>query len=110
MTITTILTTATEILRARGNRSHYARDVLRGWQNWSGSDLKGAAKKFGAGYAVERAAARSALFAAGGQLVPVDHGRLVAARHVGQDDFGNQIVETVDGTAIMGKRQNFHLI
>lgn len=47
-------------------RGQYARDVVSGRQRWSGSDLRGKARKYGYSYSVQRRKARAALFAAGG--------------------------------------------
>jgi len=82
------------------NRARYARDVIHGDQRWSGADLRGKAKKFGAGYARQRNRARTALFAAGGMILAVDRGRHVTAVPVGTDDYGHAIYATPSGTAV----------
>lgn len=84
-------------------RAGYARDVLTGYQRWSGGDLEGKARKFGAWYAGQRGAAYRALQKAGGCVVPVSHGRLVTAVYVGADDYGNAIYHTTDGVAVPRK-------
>lgn len=91
---------AVQILDATGNRSGYARDVLLGHQRWSGADLKGKAKRFGASYARQRGAATQALHRAGGVLVQrADaHGLLVAAVPAGQDDYGTALYVLQDDT------------
>jgi hypothetical protein len=81
-------------------RARYARDVIEGYQRWSGSDLKGKARKFGAGYARQRNRARTALFDAGGMILSVDHGRHVTAVCVGTDDYWQAIYQTPNGTAV----------
>lgn len=80
-------------------RQKYARDVLEGRQTWSGSDLRGRAKKWSAGYARQRAAASDALAKAGGCLIRVENGRLVSAVRACIDDFGRVIYATRDGFA-----------
>lgn len=80
-------------------RQRYARAVLEGRQNWSGSDLRGDAKRWSGSYARQRAAARDALVKAGGCLLRVEHGRLVSAVRVCTDDFGRVIYATGDGFA-----------
>ncbi len=91
---------AIENLNASGNRSAYARDVLRGRAAWSGADLKGKAKQFSSGYYSQRIKAKHALFAAGGTLLHVERNRLVAAVRIGVDDYGNSVYTTEDGTAV----------
>ena len=81
-------------------RARYARDVIHGDQRWSGADLKGKAKKFGAGYARQRTRARTALFAAGGMILAINRGRHVTAVPVGTDDYGNAVYATPDGVAV----------
>ena len=81
-------------------RARYARDVIEGYQRWSGSDLRGKARKFGAGYARQRTRARTALFDAGGMILAVDHGRHVTAVPVGTDDYGRAIYQTPNGVAV----------
>lgn len=83
----------------------YAAAVLRGYQNWSGSDLAGAAKKYGAGYAKQRRDAMLALRGLG-YIVSTEHGRLCTAVVRGQDDFGNAILCTRDGTVVLNPRSS----
>lgn len=97
MTLQTILTLACASLPPR---ARYARDVIEGYQRWSGSDLRGKARKYGAGYARQRTRARTALFAAGGMILAVDRGRHVTAVPVGTDDYGNAVYATPSGTAV----------
>jgi len=68
-------------------RGQYARDVVTGRQRWSGSDLKGKARKYGRSYYVQRRKARAALFAAGGCIIAIDHGLNVSAVQVGDDIY-----------------------
>jgi hypothetical protein len=82
------------------NRARYARDVIYGDQRWSGSDLKGKARKFGAGYARQRTRARTALFNAGGMILAINRGRHVTAVPVGTDDYGNAVYATPNGVAV----------
>lgn len=69
------------ITTACGNvgKSEYAKDVLYGYQRWSGSDLRGKASTFGARYARMRQRAEIALSKVGGFLVPLHTGKLIAA-------------------------------
>lgn len=68
-------------------RGQYARDVVTGRQRWSGSDLRGKARKYGASYAVQRAKARAALYRAGGELIAINHGLIVSAVQIGEDTY-----------------------
>jgi hypothetical protein len=68
-------------------RGQYARDVVTGRQRWSGSDLKGKARKYGYTYARQRAKARAALAAAGGCIIAIDHGLNVSAVAIGDDIY-----------------------
>jgi len=74
---------AIALLDQWGNRSEYARSVLRGYQRWSGADLKGKAKKFGASYARQRKIAAKAWTQVGGELIRVEHGLIVSAVRIG---------------------------
>lgn len=85
-------------------RAGYARDVLRGWQRWSGADLQGKAKSFGSKYAQQRVKAAEALRMAGGVLVPVEHGLIVTAVYVGADDFGGAVYHTTVGVAVTARK------
>jgi hypothetical protein len=92
-------------------RAQYAREVIRGEQRWSGADLKGKAKKFGAVYARQRSVALRAWHDAGGILVAVEHGRLVSAVEAGVNAQGYATFVTVDGVAVREPgRQNARLI
>ena len=68
-------------------RGQYARDVVTGAQRWSGSDLRGKARKYGHTYAVQRAKARAALYRAGGVIIAIDHGLRVSAVALGDDIY-----------------------
>jgi len=68
-------------------RGQYARDVVAGRQRWSGSDLRGKARKFGHTYAVQRRKARAALFAAGGCIIAIDHGLNVSAVRIDANSY-----------------------
>ncbi len=92
--IKTVLSAASAQLNPR---AHYAYHVLWGEQRWSGADLRGKAKKWGANYEVQRNKARAALHAAGGAVIPAEKGRLVSAVYVGADDYGGAIYQTLDG-------------
>ena len=60
-----------------------ARRVILGLQRWSGADLRGRARDYGAGYARQRSAARRALEAAGGTVVAHGpHGRPVTGAQI----------------------------
>lgn len=75
-------------------RAHYARDVLSGYQRWSGADIKGKARRFGAGYARQRSKAASALLKAGGCIVAERRtGRLRTAALLCVDDYGTEIYD-----------------
>lgn len=92
-----MISNAIKIMDSRGNRSQYARDVLTGYQRWSGSDLKGRARDYGASYGQQRMKAEFYLILAGGTKIAIDHGLLVSALPVGQDDFGNALYATDEG-------------
>ena len=68
-------------------RGQYARDCITGRQRWSGSDLKGKARKFGYSYSVQRRKAAQALVAAGGVIIAIDHGLLVSAVQIDADSY-----------------------
>lgn len=68
-------------------RGQYARDVVTGRQRWSGSDLRGKARKYGHTYARQRRKARAALFAAGGVIIAIDHGLIVSAVRIDADSY-----------------------
>jgi hypothetical protein len=68
-------------------RGQYARDVVTGRQRWSGSDLKGKARKYGHTYARQRRKAHAALAAAGGVIIAIDHGLLVSAVAIDADSY-----------------------
>jgi hypothetical protein len=92
-------------------RAQYARAVIRGEQRWSGADLKGKAKKFGAAYARQRRVALRAWHDAGGVIVAVEHGRNVSAIEAGTDAQGRTVYVTVDGVAVLDAgRQNARLV
>jgi hypothetical protein len=76
-------------------RGQYARDVVSGRQRWSGSDLRGKARKYGRSYYIQRRKARAALFAAGGVIIAIDHGLNVSAVQIGDD-----IYATMRGVAV----------
>ena len=76
-------------------RGQYARDVVTGAQRWSGSDLRGKAKKYGHTYAWQRAKARAALLRAGGVIIAIDHGLNVSAVRINADAY-----LTVRGVAV----------
>jgi hypothetical protein len=88
--IATIIAAAAASLRGQ-----YARDVVSGRQRWSGSDLKGKARKYGRSYYVQRRKARAALFAAGGCIIAIDHGLTVSAVQIDADSY-----MTVRGVAV----------
>ena len=68
-------------------RGQYARDVVTGRQRWSGSDLRGKARKFGHSYYVQRRKARAALIAAGGCIIAIDHGLNVSAVRIDANSY-----------------------
>lgn len=68
-------------------RGQYARDVVSGRQRWSGSDLRGKARKYGYSYSVQRRKARAALFAAGGVIIAIDHGLNVSAVRIDAENY-----------------------
>ena len=75
-------------------RGAYAKAVVTGQQRWSGADLRGKAKNYGSTYARQRRKAEKALEAAGGEVVVVEHGRLVTGVAICVDDYGNQVYMT----------------
>lgn len=112
MTLTeTLQDTIDRACAALPTRAQYAREVIRGTQRWSGADLKGKAKKFGAAYARQRSVAMRAWHDAGGVIVAVEHGRNVSAIEAGTDAQGRAVYLTVDGIAVLDAgRQNARLI
>lgn len=92
------------------DRAMYARDVIYGYQRWSGADLRGKAKKFGASYARQRSRARTALFAAGGCIVAIDRGLHVTAVRVGTDARGRAIYATTRGVAVQVSADRARLV
>lgn len=83
---------AARILSKQHPRAGYAEDVIIGAQNWSGSDLRGKAAKYGAGYARQRKHARDAWECAGGDLLRLrNSGRIVSAVLLCTDDYGNEV-------------------
>ena len=68
-------------------RGQYARDVVSGRQRWSGSDLKGKARKYSYSYYAQRRKARAALFAAGGVIIAIDHGLNVSAVRIDAENY-----------------------
>ena len=107
MTLQTVITLACAALPVR---AMYARDVIHGYQRWSGADLKGKAKRFGAGYARQRSRARTALFNAGGCIVAIDRGLNVTAVQVGTDDMGRTIYATTRGIAVQASADRARLV
>lgn len=106
-----VIARASELLAERNPRAQYAKDVLAGNQNWSGSDLRGKARYYGASYARGRKYAAQALFEAGGSLAYVGrNGRLVAAVRVGMDDYGNAVYQTELGPAVAGKSSRLQVV
>jgi hypothetical protein len=78
-------------------QQRYAAEVLTGQRQWSGADLKGKAKKYGAGYALQRAHAKDALQKAGGEVIEAEHGRKVAAVLLREEQDGSRIYATAAG-------------
>jgi hypothetical protein len=76
-------------------RGQYARDCVTGRQRWSGSDLRGKARKYGRSYYIQRRKARAALFAAGGVIIAIDHGLNVSAVQIDADSYA-----TMRGVAV----------
>ena len=68
-------------------RGQYARDCITGRQRWSGSDLRGKARKYSYSYYIQRRKARAALLAAGGCIIAIDHGLNVSAVQIGDDIY-----------------------
>lgn len=100
-----MISKAIEIHTAPHPRAAYALDVLSGRQQWSGADLRGNAKKYGAGYAIQRRLAERSLAEAGGETIYADNGERVSAVLVGQDDMGNALYETAEGIRIPSPKQ-----
>ena len=80
--LNTIIAAATASLRGQ-----YARDCITGRQRWSGSDLRGKARRYGYSYSVQRRKAAQALVAAGGCIIAIDHGLLVSAVQIDADSY-----------------------
>lgn len=74
----------------------YARDVLYGRQRWSGADLQGKAKKYGAWYAEQREEAGYALKEAGGFIIHRENGLICAAMQIGVGESGILYLLTYD--------------
>lgn len=89
------LAAAHRILADTGSRSDYAVDVLDQRQSWSGSDLTGKARIWGASYFRYRSRARRAWAEAGGDIIPVEKNRLVSAVRI-----TDSLYETQHGYAI----------
>lgn len=107
MRYATVIANALRALRASNPRAGYAADVIAGRQNWSGSDLRGKARSYSTGYYHQRGNAYRALREAGGQVIPVRHGRLVSAAYVGVDDFGRKVFETRQGFVVPTTRLGY---
>jgi hypothetical protein len=105
--LATVIAAAIAALNPRAN---YAADTLMGRQRWSGADLKGKAKKYSYGYAVQRSKAGAALTKAGGSVVAINNGLLVTAVAIGQDDYGNVIFDTPEGLAVQASAARAQLI
>ena len=103
----TIKSTVEEAKTLLTTRSQYARNVLDGAQNWSGSDLRGNARKYGRHYNNMRDLALDALIDAGGIVAACEHGRLRTAVDRGMDDYGNQIICTRHGMAVLITARQF---
>lgn len=84
-------------LGAISERANYTRNVIRGVQNLSGSDLRGAAKTWGGSYHRQRQYAIDVWTWAGGEEVQVEHGRRVLAVAVCIDDYGRAVYDTGEG-------------
>jgi hypothetical protein len=90
----TMITAATAAFHAAHPRAAYGLAVLAGRQRWSGGDLRGKARAFGWTYYNARLAARAAVEAAGGEILPTaPRGELAAMVAVGTDDFGNALYQ-----------------
>lgn len=106
---TTIELALTKLTSRQANG--YAGSVLRGYQLWSGADLKGKAKRYGAVYAKQRRIAAQALRQASGLVVACEHGKLHTSIPAGMDDYGNALIITRSGVARLHARGNqFHHI
>ena len=91
-------------------RARYAADTITGRQRWSGSDLRGKAKRFGHSYAVQRSKAGAALTKAGGHVIAIDHGLRVTAVFIGQDDYGSAVWDTTRGPAVQTSAARARLV
>jgi hypothetical protein len=106
----TLRTVIAAAIAALNPRAHYAADTIVGRQRWSGSDLAGKAKRYSHNYAVQRAKAGAALTKAGGRVVAIDHGLLVTAVAIGQDDYGNLLLDTTKGVAVQASAARARLL
>jgi hypothetical protein len=105
------LSTAESALIAASPRAGYALDVLRGRQLWSGADLKGNAKKFGASYAGQRVRAAYIWRDAGGIVAPSgDNGKRLSFVQIGIDDFGNGIYQSRSGSTWVPNKSGKRLV
>lgn len=63
-------------------RGCYQRDLVWGWARWSGADLKGKAKKWGAKYARSRANLVGRLLANGFQVEEIKRAHGLRTMHI----------------------------
>lgn len=85
-------------------KSAYAAAVIEGAQAWSGADLKGNARKYGAHYARMRRSAESAWRAAGGTIIACERGAHESAVYIGMDDYGNALYQSWGGVYVQRSR------
>ena len=95
---------AVDSLHEKHPKASYAADVILGYQSWSGSDLKGKARKFSMSYYYQRIRAASFFRCSGGLILPVNNGKLISAVYLGQDDYGNAVYDTLQGIAVTHKK------
>lgn len=93
-------------------RARYALRVLDGDQIWSGADLRGKAKLWGAAYALQRERAQRALQRAGGELVydSDSNGKCIAALPIARDADGETVAwQTSQGYSVMRSRDGQYI-
>jgi len=69
-------------------RGCYQRDLVLGWARWSGADLKGKAKKWGAQYARSRAGLVGRLRANGFEVTEIKRAHGLRTMHISSANGG----------------------
>lgn len=90
-------------------RCTYGIAVLQGAQNWSGSDLQGKARRYGASYMHARQVALTRLLSVGGMVLTVENNKMLTAVPVCVDDYGNEVYATRRGFAWPNTRKQYQV-